>query len=219
MEDFFKYRKANIIKFPAYGFFCKDDEWRYRVPILNGQFLLTVIVDKAMQVKTVLTDTSTNEIYTLHLIDSACGQFIESIRNEYRLVLKDIAEKCFDINVFKSEIARYLIGYVQKKYNSQPEYLWKKFPENAVWRRNDNRKWFGALLRIPKNKLGISSNEIVEIIDLRMEEKKIAELTDNRKYFAGYHMNKRHWLTVCLDGSVPVEEIYAMLDESYLLAK
>ena len=31
----------------------------------------------------------------------------------------------------------------------------------------------------------------------------------------GYHMNKRHWNTVVLDGSIEVAEIYAMIDDSY----
>ena len=31
----------------------------------------------------------------------------------------------------------------------------------------------------------------------------------------GYHMNKRHWNTLILDGTMPDEEILAMVDESY----
>ena len=31
----------------------------------------------------------------------------------------------------------------------------------------------------------------------------------------GYHMNKRHWNTVVLDGSLPGADIYAMIDDSY----
>lgn len=33
----------------------------------------------------------------------------------------------------------------------------------------------------------------------------------------GYHMNKKHWNTVDLDGSVPVPEIEAMMDDSFWL--
>jgi predicted DNA-binding protein (MmcQ/YjbR family) len=33
----------------------------------------------------------------------------------------------------------------------------------------------------------------------------------------GYHMNKKHWNTVTLDGSVPDEEIRRMIDDSYTL--
>ncbi|WP_020675894.1 MmcQ/YjbR family DNA-binding protein [Geopsychrobacter electrodiphilus] len=33
----------------------------------------------------------------------------------------------------------------------------------------------------------------------------------------GYHMNKRHWNTVILDGSIPATEIRSMIDDSYAL--
>ncbi len=33
----------------------------------------------------------------------------------------------------------------------------------------------------------------------------------------GYHMNKRHWNSVMLDGTIPDAEILAMIDDSYQL--
>src|SRR5512147_2977024 len=30
----------------------------------------------------------------------------------------------------------------------------------------------------------------------------------------GYHMNKRHWITVTLDGSIPAREVFDMIDRS-----
>jgi predicted DNA-binding protein (MmcQ/YjbR family) len=33
----------------------------------------------------------------------------------------------------------------------------------------------------------------------------------------GYHMNKRHWNTVAMDGSIPDDEIREMIDHSYRL--
>ncbi|NOY06025.1 MAG: MmcQ/YjbR family DNA-binding protein [Chlorobi bacterium] len=32
----------------------------------------------------------------------------------------------------------------------------------------------------------------------------------------GYHMNKKHWNTVELDGSIPASEVFEMIDHSYL---
>jgi len=37
----------------------------------------------------------------------------------------------------------------------------------------------------------------------------------HRSVRAGYHMNKEHWNTIVLDGSVPEAEILAWIDESY----
>ncbi|MFL0810431.1 MAG: MmcQ/YjbR family DNA-binding protein [Agarilytica sp.] len=31
----------------------------------------------------------------------------------------------------------------------------------------------------------------------------------------GYHMNKKHWNTVILDGSIPIGEVERMIDRSY----
>lgn len=31
----------------------------------------------------------------------------------------------------------------------------------------------------------------------------------------GYHMNKKHWNTVYIDGSVPDKEVYSWIDHSY----
>lgn len=35
----------------------------------------------------------------------------------------------------------------------------------------------------------------------------------------GYHLNKEHWNSIILDGTVPNEEIKRMIEESYLLTK
>ena len=34
---------------------------------------------------------------------------------------------------------------------------------------------------------------------------------------AGYHMNKEHWNTITLDGSIPQDELLSWIDESYIL--
>ena len=34
---------------------------------------------------------------------------------------------------------------------------------------------------------------------------------------AGYHLNKRHWNTIRLDGSVPEDEFLVLIDHSYQL--
>jgi predicted DNA-binding protein (MmcQ/YjbR family) len=33
----------------------------------------------------------------------------------------------------------------------------------------------------------------------------------------GYHMNKKHWNTVILDGTIPDKEIFSWIDHSYIL--
>jgi predicted DNA-binding protein (MmcQ/YjbR family) len=35
----------------------------------------------------------------------------------------------------------------------------------------------------------------------------------------GYHMNKKHWNTIILDGTVPDKEVFSWIDHSYNLIK
>lgn len=122
-------------------------------------------------------------------------------------------------SIWKNDFTKKVISYVRQTYGDELEFLWPKFPNNAIWRRKDSGKWYAALLVVSKKKLGVDSDDIVEIIDLRMDPEMLTFLLDNKKYYPGYHMNKRHWCTIILDGSVSLEEIYARIDESFVLAR
>ena len=55
----------------------------------------------------------------------------------------------------------------------------------------------------------------VDIVDVKAKPEDIDRLVMRDGCYRGYHMNKRHWLTVVLDDTVPLEEITALLDISY----
>ena len=164
-------------------------------------------------------DADSGDEYTLHLSSQAVGAFVGRVRTEYDGVLQKIAEGCFDTKVFKTELADKIIRCVREKYRNEFEFLWNKFPNNAIVRRPDNKKWYAVLLTVSREKIGLSGRDEVEVIDLRMKPEDIVRLVDGRRYFVGYHMNKKHWITICLDGSVSFEEICRRIDDSRLLAE
>lgn len=107
---------------------------------------------------------------------------------------------------------------VPVRNGDRPEYLWERSPSNAVLRRRDNRKWYAAFLTVAADKLGLPRTDVVEIVDLRMRPQELGARADGVKYFRGWHMNKKSWVTALLDGTVPVGELRNLLDESYRLA-
>ncbi len=100
-------------------------------------------------------------------------------------------------------------------FGDDPEFLWEKYDDCAVFRRKDTMKWYAVLMTIPKSKLGFDSDESIEIIDLHISPDELDALVDEERYFRGYHMNKRHWYTIVLDGSIPTEELYARIIRSH----
>ena len=214
MNNLFKNKKVIFEKLSDFGFVDNV----YKTEIMNGEFILSVKINKKCEVSTELVEKDSGEIYTLHLVEYVQGSFVGQVREEYEKVLSKIAEKCFERDIFKSEYSKLVINYAKEKYGDDVEYLWEKFPDNAVCRRKDNKKWYFAILTVGKDKLGLESDEKVEVIDLRATSEEIEKLVDNKKYFRGYHMNKKHWLTIILDGSVSIEEIYERINKSYELA-
>lgn len=211
-------RRADPEKLRAYGFRETDGAYLYEQPLLSGAFTLRVRV-RADGVDACLIDAATDEPYTLFLVEDAQGSFIGEVRAAYCDALSAVAEACFAKTVFQSGYSQSVIEYARNTYGDELEFLWEKFPKNAILRRKDNRKWYAALLTISKSKLGAFPDEEIEVLDLRAAPEAIPDMVDGKRVFAGYHMNKKHWITLPLDGTLPAEEICAMLDTSYALAK
>jgi len=55
-------------------------------------------------------------------------------------------------------------------------------------------------------------------VNLKCDPERAIELRDRyESILPGYHMNKRHWNTVILDGSVPSALVRELVDHSYQL--
>lgn len=218
MTNRFKDFKPNCKKLLDYGFSQNNSYYALNKTILNGEFLLSITVDKSNKVYTKLIDVETKEPYTLHLMTNSQGNFVGKIKEEYNKILDDIKENCFDIAIFKSKYTYKVIDYVKSKYNDEPEYLWEKFPDNAIFRRKDTKKWYGAILTVKKSKFGFESDEKIEVLDLRTPNDSFFVKHSKSNIYPGYHMNKKSWISIILDGSVELKEIYKFIDKSYKLA-
>lgn len=209
----------DIEKILQFGFVKKENKYCYLRYILQGAFELRIEADEKGRMDWNVWDAETQEVYPLVKITTVCGAFVGKVRQACDEVFQEIIAQCGSVEVFKSKYAQLVRLYVQERYGDEFEYLWEKTPDNAVFRRKDNKKWYGAVLTVGRSKLGLNGEGKIEALDLRGEPEEIQIIIDGEKYFPAYHMNKKHWYTVCLDGTVDIEEIYQRIDKSYLLAK
>lgn len=217
-EDIFKMKKRNIEKMAAYGFAKKGGKWIYETDIMDGAFRLRVFAEENGDVNTDLIEAENDEPYVLYKTN-ASGAFVGEIRKAIEDALTKISNVCYDSSVFKTSQAQTAIEFVREKYGDELEFLWPKFPANAVWRRKDSQKWYGAILTVSGKKLGLNTDRIVEIIDLRMKPEERDEILSKEHYYPGWHMNKKSWFTIVLDDCVSDEEIKLRITESYELAR
>lgn len=232
-NEYFKSKAPIADKLISFGFQKQADVFSYSTNILDDQFSLEITINQNGEVGTKLIDTFTQDLYTLHLVEDAQGAYIGEIRQVIGDILEKISKECFRPQVFKSDVTQALISYASQKYGAPLEFLWEKFDNNAVMRRQDNDKWFALFVSIQKSKLGIQTDDtriqsngvkvhtdsLVEILVARISPNDVDDALSKRGYLPAYHMNKKNWITILLDGSVPYDEVFSRLDDSFLLAK
>ena len=108
-----------------------------------------------------------------------------------------------------------IYDYVKNSYGCEIEHLWLRFPGYAVFRRNDSAKWFGIVMDVRSSKLGMDSDEFVDILNVKVDDFAYRDLLMQKNgIFKGYHMG-HNWISILLDGSVPEKQIFELIDESY----
>ena len=98
----------------------------------------------------------------------------------------------------------------------------KPFPEDfdtTVLRHADTGKWFGIIMHISGNKVGLSPDIKVDVMNVKCKpEDTFTAREISSGILPAYHMNKKHWISICLDETVSFDEICNRMDNSYALA-
>lgn len=105
--------------------------------------------------------------------------------------------------------------YIQNNYSTEPDYPWIKFPDYEVFRHSSNKKWFALIMDVPKNKLGLQGESILEVVNFKCDYILLGSLLRENGFFPAYHMSKTSWITVALDGSVSDDKIKMLLNMSF----
>lgn len=213
----FKNKKINIQKLLSFGFIEKNDFYIYSADLMDAQMKMVVTISKNDTVSAKVFDNLTGDEYVLHLVERAVGSFVGKVRDEYEAVLKEISLKCYENDVYKTGQAKEVIKHITEEYKNELEFPWND--ENSVLRRADNNKWYAVFLKISARKIGIDRDDIIEVLNIKMEPLEVERLVDNKKYFPAYHMNKKHWVTIPFGGYLSTTEILEKIEDSYKLCK
>jgi len=120
----------------------------------------------------------------------------------------------------KNSLREKVFEYVAKKYNSKIEHPWPKYPDYAVFRHNDNQKWFGIVMNISCKKLGINFDDNIDVLNVKISDHILLDILLQQKgMYPAYHMNKENWISIALDGSVSFEQICELVGMSFVATK
>lgn len=109
--------------------------------------------------------------------------------------------------------------HIAETYNTDPDYPWEDTPDAAVFRHGNNRKWFALIMRVGRDRLGLSGEGDIDIVNLKCDPLMLGSMLLEPGFFPAYHMSKAHWISAALDGSARKEQILELLDLSFELTE
>ncbi len=109
--------------------------------------------------------------------------------------------------------------YIKEKFDILGEQLFPKYPKFSAFRHKKNEKWFALLMEISASKLGLESDEVTEVLNLKCSPDLAMVLVDEQQIFKAYHMNKKHWISVNLNSKISQKTVFDLIDESFTLSK
>lgn len=214
VNEVFNRYKVKEDKLLTYGFSFIDDEYLYKKRMKNNDFELIVEI-KNKKINSKLIDVNFNDEFK-QIDMEVTGNFIGELKEECRNLLIDIRDKCFEKVMFIFPQSNRISNLVKEKYDIDPEFLFDSSPGFGVFRNKTNKKWFGMIMNLPKNKIIGDSKEEIEAINLKLAN-------DNNEYeleegtYPAYHMNKKYWASIILDDTLSDEKVMKLIDISYNL--
>ncbi len=105
--------------------------------------------------------------------------------------------------------------YMQDTYGTEAEHLWADSPDSAVFRHPASRKWYAIIMRVLPDRLDLQGEQALDVMNVKCSTIMIGSLLSTKGFLPAYHMNKNHWISIVLDGSVSDDQITPLLELSY----
>ena len=108
--------------------------------------------------------------------------------------------------------------YCLSTYGTSPDYPFDEDFETAVLRHGGNRKWFALVMRVSRRKFGFDSDEVVEVVNLKLPTEMFGSFGAEDGVYPAYHMNKLHWISVLLPDA-PDDVVQFLVNVSFEATK
>ncbi len=90
------------------------------------------------------------------------------------------------------------LDYCLQTYGTAADYPFDEDFETAVLRHNSNRKWYAVLMHVSRRKFGMNSDEVIDVINLKLPLEMFGSFGPSDGVYPAYHMNKLHWISILL---------------------
>ena len=196
-------------------------EWGFengqaRHVLAKGEFELRMTMSD-QELELVVYDLAMEEPYTLFEVASASGALVTALRQQ----VDDILNRILGQQIQDNPLVEALVEYVATTYEVAPAHPFKRHPEIIGFKVPEVDKLFGIILPVNYCQIDKASsrNDQVLVLNLKGKPDQILGRIDNDRYFPAYHMNKKYWISIPLDGRVEDDLLFGLVAKSWALTK
>ena len=217
-SDLFQYLRPRKDALERYGFVRKDQVFVLEKELMPGEFRACLTVDADGHVSGQVTDLFSGDAFVPLRIPGAAGPYVSRVKECYVQWLEEIAKACFEPVPFASDQANRLAARIRETYGDEPDHPFDNDDVSAVFRNPADRKWYALIMHIPYARFCAKEGE-TDILNVKAHPEDIPVLTEKEGIFPGWHMNRKHWITVPLDDTLPDEDIQRLVAVSRSFTK
>ena len=200
-SDLFAYLRPRADMLQKYGFRKEENNYVLEKELIRDEFNAVVRVDEHGHVSGSVIDCFSGEEFVPVRIAGQSGPYVSHVRDTYLSMLEEIAAACFVPVDFSEDMANKMAEWVKEAYGDVVDHPFEKDQGSGVFRRRDSRKWYGAVLHIPYEKLMAKQGE-TDILNVKIRPEEKEALLQKDGFFPAWHMNRTHWISILLDGTV-----------------
>lgn len=214
-DAYFKQKRLNPDSLQAFGFRTTDKGWELRKPLIDQELEARLLIDEEGNLRGQVVDVDLNEPYDTFRSPQARGTYVGQVRQAYGALLSQVAESCYEDQLFSSPQANRLTNFLTQEFSDQADHPFEKYPDYLSYRIAG--KWYALLFPLKGGKLGLDSEkagQIYDVVNLKVDPKDMEQLMKMEGIFPSYHMSKKSWISLVLDETLPDETVFKLAARS-----
>lgn len=205
-SDFFRKTSFDFDRLREDGVREDDQGFHLTQAVMEGRFRAELVIRTDALVTGSLIECDLEEEYLPLRVESQKGSFVFRVRAAYLAFLGQVAARYGKPRCFVSEQLCRICDWIYEAFGERPDFPFKRGSEAAVFRNQENRKWY--LLAI------LRKGEKEEIVNVKVDKGMAPLLCTLPGFFPAYHMHKQNWVSIRMDGSVDEALVKDLIRES-----
>ena len=214
-KNIFNRYSPDFKKLEKFGFEKVNKNFVIEKLFYNNLFKAVITISPEGEILGKVFDLENNDEFLPLRVENNQGAFVCEVREAYETLLKDVRSNCFSKKYYIFPQSNRITNLLIEKYGNEPEFLWKTTPGSGIFRNPETKKWYLAILDIDRSKIQNGKKGLIEIADIKLSKENVEKITKQEHFYPGYHMNKKYWITIILDDTVPDEKIMELIEESH----